>query len=141
MHRTLIATIAIGLALSSLGCAHRRYHDQAAVDHADTKNYYERHLVDRNRGGLGGRLDLNRASSRELDGLPGLSHDDAHRILENRPYAAPHDLIARRIIDPGQYDVIEQFVYVCRLCAEPCGQVHRCAACCERDHPVMERRG
>jgi competence protein ComEA len=46
--------------------------------------------------GLDGRLDLNRASADELEGLPGIGPKTALRILEDRkahgPYRRPSDL-------------------------------------------------
>ena len=46
--------------------------------------------------GLDGRLDLNRASADELEGLPGIGPKTAQRILEDRrtrgPFRRPSDL-------------------------------------------------
>ena len=46
--------------------------------------------------GLDGRLDLNRASADELEGLPGIGPKTAQRILEDRrtrgPFRKPSDL-------------------------------------------------
>lgn len=46
--------------------------------------------------GLDGRLDLNRASADELEGLPGIGPKTAERILEDRkahgPFRKPSDL-------------------------------------------------
>lgn len=134
MQRTLIALLAVGVAVSSLGCASFRQPDR------DYKDYFERHIRDRNMDGLGGRLDLNRASTRELDDLPGVGYEDAHRILANRPYVAPRDLVDRRIIKSSQYDIIEHFVYACPVCTERCDLTKRCVPCPAEEH-VRERRG
>ena len=135
MQRTLIVSLAVGLALSSLGCAHR-YHN----DGSDYRDYYERHLRYRNQEGTGGRLDLNRASTRELEDLPGVGRCDADRILANRPYADKRELVDRRIIPADQYDVIESFVYACPICPDRCDDAHRCVRC-RADKPPVERRG
>ena len=46
--------------------------------------------------GLDGRLDINRASADELEGLPGIGPKTAQRILDDRrtrgPYRKPSDL-------------------------------------------------
>ena len=139
MQRTLIASLMLGLALTSLGCANLRYDDQ---DRTDYKDYFWRHLRDHNMNGAGGRLNLNSASTRELDNLPGLSCDDAEKILAGRPYGSTHELVDRRIIEPRQYDIIEHWVYACPTCPEsyaypcPCG-----AAVVREPAPVIERRG
>jgi len=139
MQRTLIASLMLGLALTSLGCANLRYEDQARTDY---KDYFSRHLRDHNMHGTGGRLNLNSASTRELNNLPGLSCDDAEKILEGRPYGSTHELVDRRIIEPRQYDIIEHWVYACPTCPEayaypcPCG-----AAVVREPAPVIDRRG
>src|SRR4029079_11663025 len=108
MQRMLPALLVVGLALASTGCAPRRhyYYDDGrrsdSWDHDDRGRYH---------GGPDGPLDLNRASLRDLDQLPGLSEKDAHRIVVNRPYAAKHDILDRRIIGPRQYDRIKDYVY------------------------------
>ena len=132
MRRTFIASLAIGLALSVLGCAAHREHGGM-----DYKDYFYRHLRDRNQEGLGGRLDLNTASTRELDDLPGLDCSDADRILANRPYVDPRELVERQIIDARQYDLIEDFVYACRIC--PHGYTRSCP--CSAVERTVERRG
>jgi DNA uptake protein ComE-like DNA-binding protein len=134
MQRTLIASLAVGLALSALGCAHFR-HDPDRVDY---KDYYERHTRDRNQNGLGGRLDLNQASTRELDDLPGLGPCEAHRILANRPYVSTRELVDRHIIEARQYDIIEDFIYACRVC--PDRDTRHCP-CGVEETRVIERRG
>lgn len=138
MQRTLIATLTVALLFTSLGGAYGRCLDHNA---GDFKDYYERHTRNRNMGGLGGRLDLNRASTRELDDLPGVNEDDAYRILANRPYVATQELVDRQIIEPRQYDIIEDFIYACRVCPERCGDVHRCVPCRAQEHAIVERRG
>jgi DNA uptake protein ComE-like DNA-binding protein len=51
-------------------------------------------------------LDLNRATRSELASLPGISAAQADRIIENRPYGAPDDLLHRRILTQREFDRI-----------------------------------
>jgi competence protein ComEA len=50
------------------------------------------------RGGEPAPLDLNAASVRRLEALPGITPSLARRIVEGRPYGAPEDLVARDIL-------------------------------------------
>jgi len=54
--------------------------------------------------GLDGRLDLNRASADELEGLPGIGPKTAQRILDDRrvrgPFKKPKDLTRVKGIGP-----------------------------------------
>jgi len=54
--------------------------------------------------GIDGRLDLNRASADELEGLPGIGPKTAQRILEDRrvrgPFHKPKDLTRVKGIGP-----------------------------------------
>jgi hypothetical protein len=58
------------------------------------------------------RVDLNTASERELARLPGLTDDDAERIIGNRPYGDKRGLLRKNVIGAGKYDQIEDYVYV-----------------------------
>jgi DNA uptake protein ComE-like DNA-binding protein len=55
-------------------------------------------------------LDLNAASKRDIESLPGLNSDDADRILAARPYQAPDDLVKRHILSQSQFDKISDRV-------------------------------
>jgi hypothetical protein len=55
-------------------------------------------------------LDLNRASAAELAKLPGLSADDAQRIVAGRPYLSKTDLATRHILPTGVYLAIRRSV-------------------------------
>jgi DNA uptake protein ComE-like DNA-binding protein len=57
-------------------------------------------------------VDLNSASRRELERLPGITDDDADRIVANRPYPTKEALVNRGILGPRKYDKIEDYVYV-----------------------------
>jgi DNA uptake protein ComE-like DNA-binding protein len=43
-------------------------------------------------------IDLNTASLRKVEQLPGVTPSMARRIVEGRPYADPHDLVERGIL-------------------------------------------
>jgi hypothetical protein len=97
MTRTLVVSILLGIALVSAGCSERRLPRQ-----------WERVTgEDRDRD----RVDLNSASERQLTRLPGISDDDANRIIANRPYPDKEALVRRGVIGPRKYDAIEEYVY------------------------------
>jgi competence protein ComEA len=51
-------------------------------------------------------LDLNSATKEQLTSLPGVTADEADRILSGRPYSDPHELVTRRILPKPEYDRI-----------------------------------
>ena len=59
-------------------------------------------------------LDLNAASKDQLTGLPGISGDDADRIIAARPYSSKHDLLDRRIVSGQEYRKIADSIAVKR---------------------------
>jgi DNA uptake protein ComE-like DNA-binding protein len=59
-------------------------------------------------------VDLNRASREELASLPGVDHHEADRIIAERPYAAPHQLVSRRVLSEDEYSRIKDRVTVTR---------------------------
>ena len=68
------------------------------------------------------RVDINSASVGELERLPGLSSDDANRIVQNRPYSDTDALVRRGILGPKTYDKIEDYVYTSRSRSERANQ-------------------
>ena len=58
------------------------------------------------------QLDLNSASARQLQELPGIGQDDAERIVAARPYASKDDLLRRHVISAAQYDSVAGNLYV-----------------------------
>ena len=52
------------------------------------------------------QLDVNSAPREALARLPGLSADDADRIVANRPYLVKEDLRERHVLDAAQYDAV-----------------------------------
>jgi DNA uptake protein ComE-like DNA-binding protein len=52
------------------------------------------------------KLNLNTATAKQIASLPGLDEDRARKIIENRPYQAPQDLVRKRILSRPEYDRI-----------------------------------
>ena len=59
-----------------------------------------------------GTVELNSAGQKRLAALPGLTVQDADRIIANRPYNKPHDLVAKGVLTQSQLDKIRAEVYV-----------------------------
>ena len=52
-------------------------------------------------------LDINVASREQLTTLPGITLERADRIIEQRPYTDPHELVTRKIISQAEYERIQ----------------------------------
>jgi photosystem II PsbU protein len=52
-------------------------------------------------------LDLNTASVRRLEELPGITPSMARRIADGRPYESPHDLVDRGLLTEHEFDRVE----------------------------------
>jgi len=50
-----------------------------------------------------GTVDLNSASAAQLETLPGITSARAQRIVDNRPYSSPHDLVAKGVVSEAEY--------------------------------------
>ena len=48
-------------------------------------------------------IDINAASQARLTTLPGITPTRARRIVNNRPYAAPHDLVSKGVLSEAEY--------------------------------------
>ncbi len=55
-------------------------------------------------------LDLNTASKDDLLKLPGITSAEADRIIAERPYRDPEELLNRRILTKSKYDRIADLV-------------------------------
>jgi DNA uptake protein ComE-like DNA-binding protein len=55
-------------------------------------------------------LDLNHSSKDELASLPGITSTEADRIINNRPYDDPSQLVTRHVVSKSQYDRISDRV-------------------------------
>lgn len=58
------------------------------------------------------RVDLNSAPPNELAALPGITPRIAARIVQNRPYEQPKDLLTKKVISQAEYDKIASQVKV-----------------------------
>jgi len=54
-----------------------------------------------------GPMNINTASSNDLQTLPGLDADTADRIVANRPYRTTNDLLRRHLVSRVQYAKFE----------------------------------
>ena len=59
-------------------------------------------------------VDLNRASRGELASLPGMDDHKAGRIIAERPYASPRQLVSRHVLSEEEYSRIKDRVTVTR---------------------------
>lgn len=56
------------------------------------------------------RLDLNSATKDELAALPGMTADDAQKVIDNRPYKTKKELVAKKIVSADEYSKIKDNV-------------------------------
>ncbi|HLH06650.1 MAG TPA: helix-hairpin-helix domain-containing protein [Terriglobales bacterium] len=54
----------------------------------------------------GNKVDINKATKNQLMALPGIGEPAADRIIANRPYATPDDLVRKRALSSREYDRI-----------------------------------
>jgi competence protein ComEA len=52
-------------------------------------------------------IDINRASAKDLDALPGVGEARSKAIIAGRPYKAKNELTQRKIIPQNVYDAIK----------------------------------
>ena len=61
-------------------------------------------------------VDINKASARELETLPGVGPVRAERIVQSRetdgPFASPEELLTRRLVPQSVYEQIKDLVTV-----------------------------
>jgi len=86
-----LATLALATALVAPGCSLFHWHHAPATP---------------------APLDLNSASLRKIEKLPGITPSMAQRIVEGRPYEEPHDLVTRGILTQRELDRILDRVVV-----------------------------
>jgi len=53
-----------------------------------------------------GTIDINSASADQLAALPGITGARARRIVDNRPYSSPHDLVSKGLLSEAEYSRI-----------------------------------
>lgn len=57
-------------------------------------------------------LDLNHATQPQLESLQGINAAKADRIIANRPYSKPDELLSRGVLSRRDYDTISKLVTV-----------------------------
>jgi competence protein ComEA len=95
MYRYL-AVIGLSLLLALPAAAQTAWPSKSPSFQAATKSAQAAQLV-----------DINSASSQELDKLPGVGPARAKAIIANRPYNGKDDLVQRKIIPPNVYSQIK----------------------------------
>ena len=57
-------------------------------------------------------VDINSATENQLTTLPGVGHNEAGKIIQNRPYDTPHDLVKKGVMDQDTFDKISDRIVV-----------------------------
>jgi DNA uptake protein ComE-like DNA-binding protein len=59
-------------------------------------------------------LDINTATKESLAQLPGVTPDEAQRIIDHRPYGAAYELKGRQVVSDQTWNRIKDLVYASR---------------------------
>jgi len=94
MHMIAIATLAATL-VGGCSTMERAFDDVANRSHDDQT-----------------RVELNSAGRKRLTTLPGISGDDADRIVANRPYQNRRDLVRKNVLSQAEFERVRDSVYV-----------------------------
>ena len=57
--------------------------------------------------GSSGTININSASEKELDTLPGVGPVTAQKIIDSRPYQALEDLVSKKVVSSGVFEKIK----------------------------------
>lgn len=57
---------------------------------------------------VGGLVNINSATFKDLDSLPGIGETRAQSIISGRPYASPEELVTRKILPKSVYEKIKE---------------------------------
>lgn len=65
-----------------------------------------------NTSSVGGLVDINTATLKELDGLPGIGQVYGQRIIEQRPYSSKEELLSKGVLKRAIYEKIKDKIRV-----------------------------
>ena len=97
------ALASFGIALALPAAAQKTDAKPAAAKPAETKAA-DTKKADAPKGEL---IDINSATQKELDALPGIGEARAKAIIKGRPYKGKDDLVHKKIIPQSTYDGIK----------------------------------
>ncbi len=80
--------------------------------HVPSRGSHKKMTVDEGRDNVVFPLDINRASLKELEAIPGIGPATAERILQGRPYGRVEDLLRVKGIGPATLEKIRPYVTV-----------------------------
>lgn len=63
-------------------------------------------------GQMSGSININTASATELDSLSGVGPATAEKIIANRPYEKPEDLVTKKAVGQSVYEKIKERISV-----------------------------
>jgi DNA uptake protein ComE-like DNA-binding protein len=69
-------------------------------------------------------LDINLATPRQLNALPGFGPAYTRRIIAGRPYTAKNQLATRGVIPQGAYERVSALIVAHRVSAQSSGNSH-----------------
>ncbi len=104
--------ITMGLALGVVlaGCTRQPSPEEVRQKTADTAAALKQDAVAVAQGlrqGLSSeKVDVNHATREQLLALPGMDGEQADRIMVNRPYHQPDDLLRRHLLNREEYERI-----------------------------------
>lgn len=55
-------------------------------------------------------ININTATERELDTLPGVGSVTAAKIIASRPYSVPEDLLNKKVVGKSTYEKIKHLI-------------------------------
>jgi DNA uptake protein ComE-like DNA-binding protein len=111
-----LATLTFALATGA-ACAPNQSADQLKQKTAETTATIKRDtkaIAEGVKEGLSRKesVNLNKASKADLQGLPGITPQKADRIIAERPYADPHQLVTRHVLSEDEYAQVKDRVVV-----------------------------
>ncbi len=57
-----------------------------------------------------GRIDINTASKEQIEALPGVSAEDAERIMAARPYYKKEELKTRQVVSADEFEKLQRLI-------------------------------